>query len=430
MVLDFLYFWGTCNDAPQLVAVSKTTARIPDRCSGYSRSMKKWENWPQQLDTPEPACYNTPRKAGSTKVNHILLDRAYLPIMKMNDGTEVTQETWCVRRKEMLELLKEYSYGRTPDVDVTVSGVLKKHGTYICAGKCTEEMIELSYTTPYGKGNFPVQIFTPTKIKNPPVMLHIAFGLAPNEFIPVEEIMDGGYALVVVDYRDMVNDNHFGDYSDGIAAHFHTTQVRAGDEWGKIGMWAWGASRVLDYLIAERHDLDTKRVAVIGHSRLGKTALWCGAQDERFAAVISNNSGYGGAASSKHGKGERITDFVKCGSWDWFCENFKQYTDKLEDEKPYDQSFLLALIAPRLLLVGSAESDRGADPESEFLTTLHASQAWDLLGEKGLIAGEELPKPGAFLGEGNVLYHCRTGKHYLSREDWAAYIKFLNAKFK
>jgi pimeloyl-ACP methyl ester carboxylesterase len=195
-------------------------------------------------------------------------------------------------------------------------------------------------------------------------------------------------------------------------------------------MWAYGASRVLDYMKQYRTDVDTDKVAIIGHSRLGKTALWCGAQDERFAAVISNNSGYGGAASSKHGGGERVADFIRVGSFDWFCENFKLFRDEREDSKPYDQSFLLALIAPRYLLVGSAVDDKGADPESEFLTTLHASAAWELLGRDGLITPDRMPKPGDRFGEGNIQYHLRAHGHFLSREDWGAYIKFLDEKFK
>ncbi|MBQ7118869.1 MAG: hypothetical protein IJO09_01525 [Oscillospiraceae bacterium] len=363
-------------------------------------------------------------------LKEILLKKAYLPIMEMNDGSAVTRDSWELRRKEMRELLEKYSYGKTPDVSVTVTGQLKENGKYTCAGKCTEERIELTYTTQYGKGSFPVQIFTPCKVKNPPVFLHIAFGLAPHRYIPVESIIDSGYALVVVDYCDMVNDNLFGDFSDGVASHFGTGEKRGDEEWGKIGMWAWGASRVLDYLISERSDFDTKRVAVIGHSRLGKTALWCAAQDERFAAAISNDSGYGGAASSKYGKGERVDDFLRVGSWDWYCENFKKFKGPFEDEKPYDQSFLLSLIAPRYLLVGSAELDCGADPEAEFLTTLHASSAWELLGKNGLLTEDRMPEPGDFLGEGNVLYHYRSGTHYLSSDDWSAYIRFLDAKFK
>ena len=153
-------------------------------------------------------------------------------------------------------------------------------------------------------------------------------------------------------------------------------------------------------------------------------------EDERFAAVISNNSGYGGAASSKRGAGERITDFIRLGSDDWFCEGFKDFAGDKEDEKPYDQSFLLSLIAPRLLLVGSAELDRGADPTAELLTALHSSAAWELLGKRGLITPDEMPRPGVDLDEGDVLYHYRDGKHFLSRDDWMAYIKFLDKKFK
>ena len=363
-------------------------------------------------------------------LNEILKGKDYLPVDKMNDGSEATAANWQERRREMLELLMEHSYGYTPNVEVSVSGVSRGFGRYTCAGKCTEELVDVVYKTALGEGVIPIQIFTPTATEMPPVMLHIAFGEAPHRYIPVEEIVERRYALVVVDYQKMVNDNLHGDYTDGIAAHFGTAKERTATEWGKIGMWAWGASRILDYLIAERRDLDTERVAVIGHSRLGKTALWCAAQDERFAAAISNDSGYGGAASSKHGEGERVADFLRAGSWDWYCENFKKYGGELEDSKPYDQSFLLALIAPRYLLVGSAELDRGADPKSEFLTTLHASHAWEIHGAQGLITEDEMPTPGAFLGEGEVLYHYRSGTHYLSREDWVAYMNFLDKKFR
>ena len=363
-------------------------------------------------------------------LNEILKEKDYLPVDKMNDSSEATAANWQERRREMLELLMEHSYGYTPSVEVTVSGTSRGFGRYTCAGKCTEELVDVVYKTARGEGVIPIQIFTPTATEMPPVMLHIAFGEAPHRYIPVEEIVERRYALVVVDYTKMVNDNLHGDYTDGIAAHFGTTNERTATEWGKIGMWAWGASRILDYLIAERRDLDAERVAVIGHSRLGKTALWCAAQDERFAAAISNDSGYGGAASSKHGEGERVSDFLRAGSWDWYCENFKKYGGELEDSKPYDQSFLLALIAPRYLLVGSAELDKGADPKSEFLTTLHASRAWEIHGAQGLITEDEMPTPGAFLGEGEVLYHYRSGTHYLSREDWAAYMNFLDKKFR
>ncbi len=363
-------------------------------------------------------------------LQQILKEREYLPILQKNDGTPVTRETWQERREEMRALLEEYSYGKTPSIPVRVSATPISSDHRYCAGKVSDEVVEITFETALGKTAFPIEIFVPHTEKKPPVFLHLAFGRVPNKYIPVEEITDAGYALVVVDYQDMMNDNHFGDFEGGIAAHFGTTAARGATEWGKIGMWAYGASRVMDYLVAERTDIDTDKVALIGHSRLGKTALWCGAQDSRFAAVISNNSGYGGAASSKHGTGERITSFLRVGSFDWFCENFQQFAGEREDHKPYDQSFLLSLIAPRLLCVGSAELDHGADPTAEFLTTLHASAAWELLGERGLVTPDRMPIPGDLFTAGNVCYHYRKHHHYLSREDWAAYITFLDLKWR
>ena len=357
-----------------------------------------------------------------------LAEKDYLPILQMNDGKNVTPENWEQRRLELLEALQTHSYGVTPPAPLKVWGALLEEDPLAYAGKVLEQHISLSFETQHGICTFPIHLYIPNAVQKPPVFLHLAFRPVPDRYIPVEEITDRGFALAVVCYKDMVNDNLFGDYSDGIAAHFGTGSNREPDAWGKIGMWAYGASRVLDYLIAYReNDLDTEKVAVIGHSRLGKTALWAAAQDPRFWCAISNNSGYGGAASSKYGKGERVRDFLRVGSWDWYCENFKNYTDEKEDAKPYDQAYLLALIAPRLLCVGSAAEDRGADPEAEFLTTLWAAQAWDLLGQPGLVVPQQtMPAPGTHFMEGNIGYHLRAGRHFLSREDWNHYIRFLS----
>lgn len=358
-------------------------------------------------------------------LDQLLCKKQYPDILTMLDGSKVTPDNWDARRAELLALLEKYSYGKTPSppsrvwADVTFSD----HVSY--AGKVFNEKVDISFETEKGTFTFPIELFVPHTASKPPVFLHIAFGHVPHRYIPVEEITDAGFALAVMVYTDVVNDNHFGDYSDGLAKYFGTSLPRADDEWGKIGMWAYAASRVMDYLTDIRNDVDSNRVALIGHSRLGKTALWCGAQDTRFAAVIANNSGYGGASSSKGGAGERVTDFLKVGSWDWFCENFKKFQGEYEDKKPYDQSFLTALIAPRLLCIGSAVLDKGADPPSEFLTTLWASRAWELLGVSGLVCPDRMPTIGDDFSEGNVGYHLRDNCHYLSREDWHSYINFL-----
>lgn len=363
-------------------------------------------------------------------LDELLKERDYLPVLKMNDGTDVSREGFRARRREMLAALEKYSYGKTPLEPVCVYAERTFIDEQAYAGKVINERLTLSYETHGGVSSFPIEIFIPKRVAMPPVFLHLAFRPVPDRYIPVEEITDGGYALVVVCYQDIMNDNHFGDFSGGVAAHFGTTAEREREEWGKIGMWAYGASRVMDYLVSERWDeLCVSRVAVVGHSRLGKTALWCAAQDERFAAAISNDSGYGGAASSKLGIGERISDFVRAGSWDWFCNRFLDYEGDGENEKPYDQAFLLSLIAPRYLLVSSAIEDLGADPISEFLTTLHASAAWELLGERGLVCEDRLPRCGDLYDEGAVGYHLRAGRHFLSREDWRAFMRFLDKKY-
>ncbi|MEA4822971.1 MAG: hypothetical protein VB111_02495 [Clostridiaceae bacterium] len=359
-----------------------------------------------------------------------LASRALLPILTMDDGRPATPALWTERRRELRRALETYSYGVTPPAPDRVTGEIVEEDGIAFAGKVIEQRIRISFDTPSGEFSFPLALFVPQTVDKPPVFLHIAFRRdLPDRYVPIEEITDAGFALAVFCYKDVVNDNLHGDYSDGLARAFGTDCARGRTEWGKIGMWAYGASRALDYLLT-RDDIDAAHTAVIGHSRLGKTALWTAAQDERFWCAISNDSGYGGAATSKHGEGERVRDFLRAGSWDWYCENFKDYVDDLEDKKPYDQSFLLALLAPRLLCVGSAVLDQGADPKSEFLTSLWASQAWTLLDAPGLVCPDRLPVPGDHFREGNIGYHLRSFRHFLSREDWNHYIGFLKDKLR
>lgn len=360
-------------------------------------------------------------------LKEILKERDLLPILKMNDGSVVTVENWRERRAEMLDDLQKYSYGYTPDCLGEGTGEVIFEDKIAYAGKVTEQHINITFNTPNGPFTFYSELYIPNGVEKPPVFLNHAFRRAPDRYLPIEEITDQGFALFIMVYTDVVNDNLGGDFSDGMGKMFGVTHPRQDKtEWGKIGMWSYAASRALDYLLT-RDDIDAVHTAVVGHSRLGKTALWTAAQDERFWCAISNDSGYGGAATSKHGTGEKVDDFLKWGSWDWFCENFKDYQGK-EDDKPYDQAHLIACIAPRLVCVGSAVEDWGADPVSEFLTTLHASSAWELLGEKGLITPDKMPEVNDHLTEGNIGYHLRAHRHFFSREDWNHYIKFLKSK--
>jgi len=235
-------------------------------------------------------------------------------------------------------------------------------------------------------------------------------------------VVDHGYSTVTAWYTDLCPDR-IGGLDENVASIFSTggTEGRADDAWGAIGIWAWGLSRALDYLETDR-SVDARRVAVHGHSRLGKAALWAGAQDPRFAMVISNDSGCGGAALSKRVFGETVGLINKTFPH-WFAKRFRAYDDN-EAALPVDQHELLALVAPRPLYVASASEDLWADPKGEFLSAKLAGPVYALFGKTG-VGVDEMPPVDSPVG-GTIAYHLRTGKHDITAYDWAQYLKFAD----
>jgi len=357
------------------------------------------------------------------------------PLTTTNGLSVTSAQMWRqTRRPEILELFRTHVYGRAPlgrptnlkfDVWESAPGVMD--------GAATRKQVRISYQGPGGEGHINLVLFVPTKGRPTPCFLLISNRGATNldptrvvktEFWPAERLIARGYAAAAFLNADV--DPDFPDgFTNGVHGIFDAPgQKRAPDAWGTLAAWAWGASRVMDYLVTDT-DIDAERVALIGHSRGGKTALWAGAEDERFAFVVSNDSGCGGAALARR-RAPRAETIAAINQRfpHWFCENYHRYNNR-EDELPVDQHMLAALIAPRLLCIGSASEDWWADPEGEFLAGREASRVYQLLGVEGLKA-EEWPPPESPRHDGRIGYHLRSGKHGLTEYDWERYLDFAD----
>ncbi len=241
----------------------------------------------------------------------------------------------------------------------------------------------------------------------------------------VEKLLRAGFGLATIYYGDIEPDTVMG-FSYGIRAMaLKPGQAQPdADEWGSIAAWAYGLSRAMDYLETDA-DVDAKRVAVMGHSRLGKTSLWAGATDQRFAIVISNDSGEGGASIARRNYGER-TEGLNRNFPHWYCANFTQYSNQ-EERLPVDSHMLIALAAPRPVYVASAVEDRHADPRGEFLGAVGAGPVYKLLGKHGL-GTDAMPAVNQPIMN-DVGYHVRTGVHDVTAFDWDQYIAFAKKHY-
>jgi len=378
-------------------------------------------------------------------VREIHYDEARVPAytlpdpLRFADGRPVAAADWPRRRAEILHLFEEHVYGAPPPGAEAARArweTVEEGAAF--GGRALRRQLRGRIECPAGSVELGLLLYVPAATDPVPAFLGLNFGgnhtLGPDSAVlppragerpeaargsaagswPLETILGRGYGLATLHCADAEPDHPRG-WEDGVRGLF------PGGSWGALGAWAYGLSRALDAL-REEPLLDGARVAVIGHSRLGKAALWAGARDERFALVVSNNSGCGGAALSRREFGETVAR-INASFPHWFSAAFRRYDDR-EGDLPVDQHMLLALVAPRPLYVASALEDRWADPRGEFLAAAAANPVYRLLGTEGLGTAEMPPPLHPVCGR--IGYHIRPGGHGLTPYDWDGYLEFAD----
>ena len=380
-------------------------------------------------------------------------------LLQVNNGEKITSTTqWeRQRRPELLELFSSQMYGRTPKDKIDLSYEIVSENPNAMDGKATSKQVRFIFSNGKKKIEALLWMYIPNKPTGK-VPVFVGYNFKGNHsttfdamplYSPVfhlvkepdhpdwergnqasrwsyDKIIDRGYAIATMCYHDIYPDKpELRDHSIVSLFPEYDPENIASDEWQAIGAWAWGSSRIVDFLETQER-IDSDKIAIMGHSRQGKAALWAGAQDERFRIVISNDSGCGGAALFRRKFGETAAVINKSFPH-WFCKNFRQYNDK-EETLPVDQHQLIALIAPRKVYVASAEEDLWADPRGEFLSAYLAGPAYRLYGLATIDSGEmpALHKPIM----GDIGYHIRAGKHDVTEYDWERYLDFADKHFR
>ncbi len=358
-----------------------------------------------------------------------------LPSVFFSKNDTAKAADWPKIRQETLEQFRTHVYGRRPQDTGEIKFIDEGSIVDPTDGDADGKRIVCEVNHKGRSFRFSFLVYLPKNIGEEKVPFVIlinnrylpspeALKETPDPFWPVQEIVDQGFGTAVFHTSDIDPDRADG-YLEGIRGFIAEGKPREEDSWGSLSAWGWGASRVLDYAIEEL-PIDRDKVAVVGHSRGGKTALWAAAEDPRFAISYSNESGCGGAALSRRRYGETVGRITSAFPH-WFCPRFSTYSDQ-EDRLPVDQHQLIALQAPRAVYVASAAEDLWADPKGEYLSLVYASPVYQLLGEAS-INTPEMPSLESQRIVGKTGYHIRSGAHNLTLVDWARFLVFAKTQF-
>ncbi len=346
------------------------------------------------------------------------IDLRKLPeLLRFADSAPVKDaKDWSRRREEIRQLLRREYMGSEPE-NISMTYRLTGEDKDAYGGKAVGRSYLITLKKEEISCEFPFRVIIPKAGEDPfPVFLHLHFNEQPGGGLG-EEIIDNGFALAHVCYQDIAPDNSEELFA-GVCGFDRECR---GDRWGKIGVWAYGAGRIMDCL-QEMPELDHSRIAVIGHSRLGLTALWCGAMDERFSLSVGVNSG----SFYRRSAAESFRDLARDYTRHWFCPDLFR-DDRDAEDLPFDMHFLLALAAPRCVYLTGATRDLWTDAHSQVLAGIAASPVYELLGQKGLVC-PEVPKEDTAYPEGNIGFYLREGTHFLGRDDWHRVMDFRRQK--
>jgi hypothetical protein len=372
--------------------------------------------------------------------------------LKLNNGRKVTDaKTWTNKRRlEIVKLFEQYQFGKAPGKPAGLAFNVFDPGTPVLNGAAIRKQLTVYFTKDSSK-SMDVLIYLPANTSKPaPLLLNISF--VPNSLsveddgvkagymwtrdgkkVPatrspfrkfdVEKFISNGIGVAFVYYGDIEPDFN-GGLQYGIRAEYLSKGEQPGsDEWGAIAAWAWGLSRAMDYFETDK-DIDARKVIVTGASRLGKTVLWAGARDERFAMIIASVSGEGGAALSRRNYGETVAHITDTSRYFYqFAPNYHSFSNRV-DQLPMDAHMLIALIAPRPLLLQTGNTDYWSDPKGEFLAAVAAEPVYKLFGKQGP-GTDTFPQAGDTSLLHTLGYYMHDGGHGVLPQDYDVFIQFI-----